>query len=183
MKRCGGRLNEPSNMTPAYDSGNMTPAIEIVKILPDSPQAAAATTIMADAFTPEYGEAWQPRELVNTLALPNVDARLGLLAGSPSGFSLLYHLAGEAEILMVAVKPELRGRGVASALLADMIQLAEMRGHETLFLEVRDGNATALKLYERHGFQISGRRQRYYRGEDAILRDAITMRRTLRSPA
>jgi [ribosomal protein S18]-alanine N-acetyltransferase len=161
----------------------VTSNIEIIQILADSPQATAAAAIMAQAFTAEYGEAWQPRELVNTLALPNVDARLGLLDREPSGFSLLYHLAGEAEILMVAVKPELRGRGIASALLADMIQLGQMRGHETLFLEVRDGNATALKLYERYGFEISGRRHRYYRGSDAILRDAITMRRSLRKSA
>jgi ribosomal protein S18 acetylase RimI-like enzyme len=45
---------------------------------------------------------------------------------------------------------------------------------------VRDGNTAALQLYSRHNFEVSGRRRGYYRGSDSVLRDAITMRYTLK---
>jgi [ribosomal protein S18]-alanine N-acetyltransferase len=155
--------------------------IIITQILSDSPQAAYATQIMQDAFTPDFGEAWSVRDLANTLAMPNVDARLALKDNAPVGFSLLYHLAGEAEILMIAVDPAHQKQGIATRLLTDMILCAQIKQHTALFLEVRDGNTAALQLYSRHHFEISGRRRGYYRGSDTILRDAITMRHILKA--
>jgi ribosomal-protein-alanine N-acetyltransferase len=64
----------------------------------------------------------------------------------------------EREILNVAVDPAERRRGVASALLRE-----ELRREKTQwFLEVRESNVGAIRLYERAGFRVAGRRESYY---------------------
>ncbi len=156
--------------------------VQLQPLLAETPQARSAAQLMAAAFTPQFGEAWTERDFEATLALPNVEAQLAVHPSpdvplaSPIGFSLLYHLADEAEILMVAVDPAQRRTGVASALLKALMASARQRRHATLFLEVRDGNLPALNLYTRHGFTITGRRRGYYNGGDGVQRDAITMR-------
>lgn len=74
----------------------------------------------------------------------------------------------EREILNLAVDPEFRGHGVGRLLLA-----AELERGGTHFLEVRESNVAALQLYERHGFEIVGRREEYY---DNPLETAVLMR-------
>jgi [ribosomal protein S18]-alanine N-acetyltransferase len=72
-------------------------------------------------------------------------------------------------LMNVAVDPEQRRRGFASALLTEMIERA---GPDApLTLEVRTSNAGAIALYERFGFRASGTRRRYYHdtGEDAVI--------------
>ncbi len=79
--------------------------------------------------------------------------------------------AGEMEILNLAVRPELRRRGLASSLLGHVLQLACETGMTDAYLEVRVSNAPALALYARFGFTCRGRRKAYYpdNREDALL--------------
>ncbi|MFN7132859.1 MAG: GNAT family N-acetyltransferase [Myxococcales bacterium] len=78
--------------------------------------------------------------------------------------------AGEAELLRVAVAPSARRSGIARALLQR--SEAELRGTgvRVLFLEVRESNAAARRLYEATGWSECGRRRGYYPdGETAVL--------------
>jgi ribosomal-protein-alanine N-acetyltransferase len=73
-------------------------------------------------------------------------------------------------IMNVAVDPDQRRRGVATALLEGLIErLNDKRARFTL--EVRESNVAAIALYERYGFRAAGRRRRYYQdnGEDAVI--------------
>ncbi len=73
-------------------------------------------------------------------------------------------------IMNVAVDPELRRLGIATALLSELIErIQENRARFTL--EVRESNLGAIALYERYGFRAAGRRRRYYQdnGEDAVV--------------
>ncbi len=73
-------------------------------------------------------------------------------------------------VMNVAVDPDMQGRGVASALLADLYRrVADERARYTL--EVRRSNDVAIHLYEREGFRPAGIRRRYYQdnGEDALI--------------
>jgi ribosomal-protein-alanine N-acetyltransferase len=72
-------------------------------------------------------------------------------------------------LMNIAVDPDVRRRGVASALLAEMI--ARTGEGAPLTLEVRTSNASAIRLYERFGFRTAGTRRRYYSdtGEDAVI--------------
>ena len=73
-------------------------------------------------------------------------------------------------IMNVAVDPDQRRAGVATAMLLDLF--ARIDGPQTRFtLEVRESNRAAIALYERYGFRAAGRRRRYYQdnGEDAVI--------------
>jgi ribosomal-protein-alanine N-acetyltransferase len=84
--------------------------------------------------------------------------------------------ADEEELLLIAVTPDHRGRGVGTTLLQRFIAAAEERGAARLFLEMRDGNP-ADSLYRRAGFEPVGRRRNYYRNAAKGPLDAITYAR------
>jgi ribosomal-protein-alanine N-acetyltransferase len=77
----------------------------------------------------------------------------------------------EAEVLDVAVDPVARGRGIGRALLADALRGLGKGGARRAYLEVRESNTVALRLYESLGFRRVGRRRGYYRqpAEDALV--------------
>lgn len=82
------------------------------------------------------------------------------------GFLAIQNLAGEREITNIAVKRAYQGKGLASQLLQNIASCPE-----PIFLEVREGNVAARKLYEKHDFKEIGRRKQYYHNpvEDAVL--------------
>ena len=94
--------------------------------------------------------------------------------GEPAvGFALSRGAMDEEELLLIAVAPAYRGRGIGERLLARFMAEARARGAERLFLEMREGNP-AETLYRRHGFTNVGRRRHYYRRGSAAPLDAIT---------
>ena len=105
------------------------------------------------------------------VTLPSADA-------DPLGYALVLAGGGAADLVSVAVAPELLRRGVATRLL--LFALAELAGEgvEEISLEVAVDNAPARALYERLDFREVGRRPGYYR-RDRELVDALVMRRTL----
>ena len=104
-----------------------------------------------------------------------VEAEAGL-----AGFILCRVMAGEAEVLTLAVRPEHRRRGVARDLIGGAIALAAQTAG-AMFLEVAEDNAAAAALYVQAGFSAVGRRPGYYGRRAAPAVDAVVMRRTLNS--
>jgi len=97
--------------------------------------------------------------------------------GDVAGYVVAWFAADEGEIANLAVSPNAWGGGVGRALLASALDVASSRGASAVYLEVRDSNDRARRLYRSSGFEEVGRRRRYYRRpvEDAIvLRRAIT---------
>jgi [ribosomal protein S18]-alanine N-acetyltransferase len=93
-----------------------------------------------------------------------------------AGYVIAHHAADEGEILNLAVSPECRGRGVGRDLVEQVLARLGEAGVAAVYLEVRESNAVARRLYHHLGFQEVGRRAGYYRRpkEDAvILRAAI----------
>jgi len=88
-----------------------------------------------------------------------------------AGFIVSRLVAGELHINNVAVRPESHRRGIAAQLLTAVLREGRRNGALLAFLEVRAGNAAAQGLYRRCGFQVTGRRRRYYNQpvEDALL--------------
>ena len=84
------------------------------------------------------------------------------------GFVLVREVAGEAEVLTIAVHPAWQGRGVGRLLMDAALRELYARRAEALFLEVDEGNAPALALYRRLGFRQVGRRDAYYDGAAAL---------------
>ena len=136
--------------------------------------------VMDTAFDPEFGEAWTRRQVGDTLIMPHTgyllaDREGGAPApGEPAaGFVLWRGAAGEEEVLLIAVAPGQRRRGIGRALLERFIAEARERGTHRLFLEMREGNP-AENLYHQFGFTAAGRRRNYYRRARNGPIDAIT---------
>ena len=95
------------------------------------------------------------------------------------GFAVSRMAADEAEILSIAVAASHRGRGLSRDLLLTHLGHLAGRGVRTVFLEVEENNQPARRLYERSGFTVVGRRERYYRQPSGEQLNALLMRRDL----
>jgi [ribosomal protein S18]-alanine N-acetyltransferase len=88
----------------------------------------------------------------------------------PLGFILMRTIAGEAEILTLAVLPAARRAGTGRALVEAGLDAARGRGAQRAFLEVSVNNMAALALYRSAGWDAAGHRARYYKdGSDALV--------------
>lgn len=131
--------------------------------------------IMTSAFDPRFGEAWSRSQCAGILPLGGVALTIAREPGGPPlGFALARTVAGEAELLLLAVAGGAQGRGIGKALLDGFIEAGRKGGLGRLHLEVRDGNR-AVEFYRRNGFAQIGRRREYYRGPDSKRYDALTM--------
>ena len=137
----------------------------------------AVMDVMEAAFDPAYGEAWSAAQLLTLFALPSARICLARDGDRPCGFSAARVAGPESELLLLAVNPLWRGRGVGRRLIDDWQAWAAREGAEDYFLEMRADNSAA-RLYREAGFSECGRRPAYYRGGDGVVRDAITMRRS-----
>ncbi|MFI4936266.1 MAG: GNAT family N-acetyltransferase [Caulobacterales bacterium] len=140
-------------------------------------EAEALAEIHAAAFeTP-----WSGRDIAELMAGRGAFA---LAAETPeralAAFILCQVIAGEAEVLTLAVRPSWRRKGLARALLEAALGLAGETA-SAMFLEVAADNLGALALYEAAGFAPVGRRSGYYLGRAGPGADAVVMRRTLNS--
>lgn len=91
--------------------------------------------------------------------------------GILKGYCNLRILAGEGEILRIAVAEEARGRGYGKKLMETMVDFARNQGVKDLTLEVRAGNQAAINLYKTYGFTNEAVRKAYYHTptEDAYI--------------
>jgi [ribosomal protein S18]-alanine N-acetyltransferase len=82
-----------------------------------------------------------------------------------------WFIVDEIHIATIATHPDFRKQGIGEKLLTHALQSAKAEGAISSFLEVREGNAAAIAMYQKFGYVESGRREGYYKdnGEDAIL--------------
>jgi ribosomal-protein-alanine N-acetyltransferase len=144
----------------------------------DARDIATIDTLMTAAFDPRFGEAWTRNQCLGVIAMPRVGMTIALVDDEPAGFALVRTVADEAELLLLAVDPKHRRRGIATALLRAIVGDCQAAGIAHLHLEVRAGN-DAVKLYAAHGFAKVGERRGYYRGKSGQSYDAHTYKRPL----
>jgi ribosomal-protein-alanine N-acetyltransferase len=133
--------------------------MEIAQRLKDAPQWPAA--IYLAAVVPEA----PPRRAALVAQETNASSRAVL------GFAVASVLAPEAELETIAVAPEHQRRGVGARLFAALVEELNAARVTDVHLEVRCSNSSALAFYHALGFDVSGRRPRYYADpvEDALL--------------
>ena len=97
--------------------------------------------------------------------------------GKVIGFGGMWFVLDECQVTNVAVDPACRGRGVGTALMDAMVQLAADSGMSSMTLEVRRSNEPAIRLYAAHNFRKVGCRKGYYEDnhEDAVIMTAIDL--------
>ena len=90
------------------------------------------------------------------------------------GYCVFRIIAGEGELLRIAVSPEFQGRGLSKKLMDQMVEYSRKKKAETMFLEVRESNEKARNLYRSYGFSEEGIRKDYYRNpvENAVIMKA-----------
>jgi len=139
---------------------------------------ASDALALAKAHASAFGAPWPPEAFAALLGTPGVFA-LAAVNDEPVGVILMRAVAGEAEVLTLAVEPGHRRRGVARALLEAGLTQAATMGAEEVFLEVAADNLGALALYQEARFAQAGRRGGYYLRPDGETVDALVLRRTL----
>jgi len=129
----------------------------------------AVLDVDAASFTRPWTRAMYEAEFLN-----QPSSRLYVLRAAAervAGYCAVWLIVDELHINNIAVRPELRGQGMGSALLARVLEEAAQAGARRATLEVRRSNDAARRLYERFGFRIAGVRRDYYTHptEDALI--------------
>ncbi len=119
---------------------------------------------------PEAAE-WSEGSIRNSLLDQKTTAFVAVCGGQISGCIFGVYLTGEAEILNLAVKLSRRREGLGRDLVRSLLAEWQDKQVQKVFLEVRESNAGAIKLYEGLGFGLAGRRKGYYAApeEDALV--------------
>lgn len=118
-----------------------------------------------------YALPWSALTFRSLLRRPNAILLVSEDRTGIAGYAALWIAADEAELGNLAVRPGRRGRGIGRTLLDHALHEAAERGASSVFLEVRESNAVARRLYEGAGFRIVGVRPDYYSSprEDALV--------------
>lgn len=98
------------------------------------------------------------------------------ITGRLLGYVVAWFVVDEAEIANLAVANDARRSGIGARLLDRALEAATHRRCSVVFLEVRESNAAARALYASRGFEVAGRRAKYYRKP---VEDALVLRRQL----
>ena len=134
--------------------------MEIRRALPaDSGEIAAAE---AEIFS----DPWSERDILSTISTEGSMCYTALLDGRVIAYLIGRQIPPEGEIYRIAVLPSHRRRGIAYRLLDYAVKCERGNGLESLFLEVREQNTPARKLYSSYGFREIGIRKNYYRNPD-----------------
>lgn len=119
-----------------------------------------------------FSDPWTAQQLESQLKGPQNEFITAVdTDGRVLGYVGMMYVLDEGYISNVAVDPEFRRQGIADALISRMCEISATLGLSFVTLEVRAGNAPAIALYKKHGFQPVGLRKGYYEKprEDALL--------------
>ena len=135
--------------------------------------AAAMADLHGAAFsTPE---AWSIDSFMDLFAHSTTHAEGMIIDKRLQALLVVQFVAGEADILTLATAPAGRRRGFARQTLDGLEQRLRQSGLTKWLLDVAADNAGAIAFYEKHGFQVDGRRSNYYKRLEGQRVDAILM--------
>lgn len=134
--------------------------MEIRRALPkDSSEIAKAEEEM-------FSDPWSEKDITSLISTEGSMCYTALSDGKVIGYLIGRQISPEGEIYRLATLPKYRRRGVAYRLLDYTVKCERGRGLENLFLEVRERNAPARRLYSSYGFREIGVRKNYYKNPD-----------------
>jgi ribosomal-protein-alanine N-acetyltransferase len=126
-----------------------------------------------------FRRGWSEDEIERLLLDRSVITHRATIGRAFAGFIMSRVAAGEAEILSIAVVASRKGKGLAGRLLRHHLGRLAAVAVRTVFLEVDEDNAPALKLYRKAGFREVGRRAGYYPEQGGKPSNALVLRRDL----
>lgn len=157
-----------------------TAAPEFDIIAMEGADCAAVAALHASRFPLPWGEDEFASLFSQETVYGFIAMQTNAWAGRPvAGFVLARAVAGEAEILTVAVSERHGRAGLGWRLMRAAMSEANLRGATEMFLEVDSANRAAISLYAKLGFVKVGERAAYYQGADGARSTALVMRRDL----
>ena len=136
----------------------------------EKPDVAALVKLHSASFQP----GWKESDFNGMFEVAHTVAFV-----AQEGFAVARLIAGEAEILTLAVNPEARRKGLGKALVKVMQEWLKSNNADSVFLEVRESNEPALIMYTQAGFVRISERRGYYSNPDGSRESAIVMRLAL----
>ena len=133
--------------------------------LEDVPRVHEIDTLSFSLPWPERSFTFEATE--NPASRPWVAEKDGRLVA----MLVLWLVVDEAHIATIATHPDYRRQGIGEAILIQALLAARAEGARRAFLEVREGNHAAQTMYRKYGFEVTGKRPKYYQdnGENALL--------------
>ncbi len=118
-----------------------------------------------------FSQPWSRQAFIEVLRISEVIHLVAEQDGRIIGGAAVRNISGEGDITNVVVDRPFRGKGVATALLTELLRRGSRAGITAFTLEVRAGNKAAIHLYEKLGFVSEGIRPRFYTKpvEDALI--------------
>ena len=113
-----------------------------------------------------FSDPWSEESITATISTEGSMCYSAISDGELVGYIIARQIPPEGEIYRIATHPQKRRRGIAARLLLYAIKTERGRGLESLFLEVREENTPARKLYTECGFAEIGIRKNYYKNPD-----------------
>lgn len=139
----------------------------LVAIRAAAPKDAAVLATLEAACFPQ---AWSKETIEAALADEKYVILIAHSSNEIHGYALSWQVGEEAEFARLGVLPSQRGRGLGELLLRATLEELKQRGAREIFLEVRESNEVAHRLYARVGFEEIARRKEYYDdGESAVV--------------
>lgn len=139
-----------------------------MKIIPmNEGHVAQVAALEKQCFSDPWSENSVASELENPLSLWLIAEEDGAVCGYVGSQTVL----DETDMMNIAVHPDCRRKGIAAALITELVSRLKARGSRVLRLEVRESNFSAIALYEALGFTQLGLRKNYYRNpkENALI--------------
>jgi [ribosomal protein S18]-alanine N-acetyltransferase len=129
------------------------------------------TAIESESFASPWSKELFAQELVNPISVIFVVRLNSCGRKNIVGYIVCWLVADELHIQRIAVRSDLRKRGIASLLLHEAITFSSKVNISKATLEVRSSNVAAIKFYEKFGFSAKGVRTGYYSDplEDALI--------------
>ena len=123
-----------------------------------------------DNLVEEFDEFWTPNILKSELENELSRYIVAKIDDEIVGFAGVIILPDDAEITNIVTKKTMRKKGIGKHLLEKLIEISKEENKTEISLEVNEINEPAIRLYEKFGFEIVGRRKKYYnRVNDAII--------------
>ena len=118
-----------------------------------------------------FSDPWSEKSVASELENPLSCWLVALDGETVAGYVGSQTVMDETDMMNIAVHPDCRRRGIASALIGELVNQLRERGSHVLRLEVRESNVHAISLYESMGFTQLGLRKNYYRNpkENALI--------------
>jgi ribosomal-protein-alanine N-acetyltransferase len=138
----------------------------------DAPSIAA---LSRDAIEHGLNWSWTPQRVLRSLRDAATNTIVARERDMLTGFAIMKYRDEDAHLLLMAVHPSRRRRGVASALLDWLEVTARVAGIASIRVEARETNSAAREFYSKHGYRQVELLRGYYESRD----DAVVLKRTL----